>query len=240
MRVEVRRGRNGKPRSCWYGVYKYGGKKRTINLGVKVKGLVPEISSEQGDLEFEKTRVQAQEKLKTIIDELKSRKSSDYILEKIYEQKTGNEVPSVLLDNLAETWLALPRRDQLSQKYIVCQKALLNKFTQFVRNTDKDVKTLEEVNQRQVIDFLKAEEARGVSAKTYNDTLKFLKSAWSNLLPGFPNPLLALPTKSLDTKFRKPFTEEQLSDILDSAQEDPFIYPIIVTGMCTAMRRGDC
>jgi len=28
--------------------------------------------------------------------------------------------------------------------------------------------------------------------------------------------------------------------ILKHAKEDPFIYPLVVTGMCTAMRRGDC
>ncbi len=40
--------------------------------------------------------------------------------------------------------------------------------------------------------------------------------------------------------FRKPFTPEELKAILDVLKEDPFIRPIIVTGMCTAMRRGDC
>jgi integrase len=67
-----------------------------------------------------------------------------------------------------------------------------------------------------------------------------LRTAWNKFLPGFPNPLLKIPAKQSDTKFRMPFTEDQLEKILEFAKSDAFIYPIIVTGICTAMRRGDC
>ena len=40
--------------------------------------------------------------------------------------------------------------------------------------------------------------------------------------------------------FRKPFTPVELRAILDEAKDDDLIRPILVTGMCTAMRRGDC
>ena len=40
--------------------------------------------------------------------------------------------------------------------------------------------------------------------------------------------------------FRKPFTPIELRAILDEAKDDELIRPILVTGMCTAMRRGDC
>ncbi len=49
-----------------------------------------------------------------------------------------------------------------------------------------------------------------------------------------------MPTKETETVFRKPFTPEELKAILEAAKDDDFIRPIIVTGMCTAMRRGDC
>ena len=63
--------------------------------------------------------------------------------------------------------------------------AILNKFKLFITNEDKDITTLEEVKQRQAVNFMTTEENRGIFAKTYNDTLKFLKSAWNKLLPGF-------------------------------------------------------
>ena len=40
--------------------------------------------------------------------------------------------------------------------------------------------------------------------------------------------------------FREPFTPEELGAINEAAKTDEFIRPIIVVGICTAMRRGDC
>ena len=92
-------------------------------------------------------------------------------------------------------------------------------------------------------DFLKREENRGVSAKTYNSTLIFLRSCFEALKEdaGIPkNPFAGIPTRDGETVFRKPFSVEELKLITDAAKADPFIYPLIITGMCTAMRRGDC
>src|SRR5262245_62580404 len=57
---------------------------------------------------------------------------------------------------------------------------------------------------------------------------------------GSINPLSGIPTRETETIFRKPFTPEELKAILDAAKDDEFLRPILVTGMCTAMRRGDC
>jgi integrase len=37
-----------------------------------------------------------------------------------------------------------------------------------------------------------------------------------------------------------PFSPDELKAILVVSRNDEFIRPIIITGMCTAMRRGDC
>jgi integrase len=49
-----------------------------------------------------------------------------------------------------------------------------------------------------------------------------------------------MPTKEIETMFRKPYSPEELAAIVESARSDEFIRPIVVTGICTAMRRGDC
>jgi integrase len=69
--------------------------------------------------------------------------------------------------------------------------------------------------------------------------VKLLRAVWNKLLPGFPNPLKNVPLRVEDTHFRKPYSEEQLLRILD-VDRGKFIHPIIVTGICTAMREGDC
>ncbi|MFH1968966.1 MAG: site-specific integrase, partial [Verrucomicrobiota bacterium] len=78
-------------------------------------------------------------------------------------------------------------------------------------------------------------------AKTWNDTLKLIRAAYKYLLPaGSVNPFYGLPTRETETVFRKPFTPEELKAIVDAARVDDFIRPLLITGICTAMRRGDC
>jgi integrase len=84
---------------------------------------------------------------------------------------------------------------------------------------------------------------RGVTAKTYNNTLIFLRAVFHALRKEAglaENPFEGIPTRDGETVFRKPFNAEELSAIEEKAKADPFIYPLIVTGMCTAMRRGGC
>ena len=47
-------------------------------------------------------------------------------------------------------------------------------------------------------------------------------------------------TKATETVNREPFTVNELKAILDACAGDDFIRPLIIAGMCTAMRRGDC
>ena len=54
------------------------------------------------------------------------------------------------------------------------------------------------------------------------------------------NPFKKIPTQESETIFRKPYTEEELQQILTTSENHPFIRPIIVLGIMTAMRRGDC
>ena len=90
-------------------------------------------------------------------------------------------------------------------------------------------------------DFMDAEERRGIAGETWNDVLKLLRSTFRHLLPqGSINPFDGLVGKETETIYRKPFNPEELKKILDAAKDDEFIRPIVVTGVCTAMRRGDC
>ena len=86
-----------------------------------------------------------------------------------------------------------------------------------------------------------AEAKRGVTGKTWNDTLKLLRATFRYLLPaGGINPFADTPTRETETVFREPFTPEEFGAINEAAKADEFIRPIIIVGICTAMRRGDC
>ena len=57
-----------------------------------------------------------------------------------------------------------------------------------------------------------AEAKRGVTGKTWNDTLKLLRATFRYLLPaGGINPFADTPTRETETVFREPFTPEELA-----------------------------
>jgi hypothetical protein len=47
------------------------------------------------------------------------------------------------------------------------------------------------------------------------------------------NPFDGIPTRDGETVFRRPFAADELGVIVEKAKADLFIYPLIVTGMCT-------
>jgi integrase len=91
--------------------------------------------------------------------------------------------------------------------------------------------------------YFKVEEERGVTAKTYNNELIFLRAVFHALRKDAglaENPFDGIPTQDGETVFRKPFNADELKLIVEHAKCDQFVYPLVITGICTAMRRGDC
>jgi integrase len=243
MSIELRTGRGGKLRPTWYGRYDVRGKRYTINLGVKIAGNPPPSLSlrDEGDIAFERSRALAQAKLAQIIDEARRKNDSAHLVERLYEMKTGEQLQSVLLTELPEEWTRIPRRRTPNERYAGQCRSTLKRFTAFLHEHYPQAEELGHVTRQVARAFMETEAKRGVTAKTWNDTLKLLRATCKYLLPaGSINPFSDIPTHETETIFRKPFTPEELKAILDVAQDDKFIRPILVAGICTAMRRGDC
>jgi integrase len=243
MPLEIRTQRDGSFRPNWYGRYNLNGRPIRLNLQIKIDGTPPATGSlrELGDLAFEKSRAVAQAKLNEIIEEARLRSGSIRLVEKIYEIKTGETIRTIKLENLPQEWLKIARRSQLDSRYAEQCQSTLNRFVSFVQRENSKIYELGQVTRSQAHSFLAKESARNITAKTWNDILKLLRAAFKHLIPtGAINPFDQIPTRETDTVFRRPFTPTELGSILNVAQNDSFILPIILTGMCTAMRRGDC
>jgi hypothetical protein len=100
MGVILKKGRDGRPRRTWCGVYELKGRRYEVNLGIAIRGMPPETLRDLGDIVFERSRVKAQEKLNIIVDEAKTTKHAERILERLYEHKTGDAPPGVPLFEL--------------------------------------------------------------------------------------------------------------------------------------------
>lgn len=219
------------------------GERFCVNLGIKIVGQKPASGSlmDEGDGKFERSRQAAQSKLDSIVEEVRSKQHAERLLEKMWESKTGEVVHSVKLSELEKEWATIPRKHKPDERYAAQCQSTLGRFVEFVRTHNGKVQELGQVTRATARAFLEAEEERKVAGKTWNDTLKLLRATFNHLLPpGVANPFAGVPTRDTETVFRKPFSAEELKAILGACKDDDFIRPIIVTGMCTAMRRGDC
>jgi integrase len=243
MPLQLKTQRDGRLRDTWYGRYEINSKKYCVNLGVKIMGTPPASLSlrDQGDTSFEVSRANAAAKLKQIIDEARTHRGAERLVEKLYEIKTGEKIQSVKLNNLPAEWMKIPRKRKPDDRYALQCQATLLRFVRFVHKENPKADEIAHVTRTIGRKFLESEEARRITAKTWNDTLVLLRATFQHLLPaGSINPFSGIPTRETETIFRKPFSPEELKTILNAAREDEFIRPVIVTGICTAMRRGDC
>jgi len=219
------------------------GKRECVNLGVKMLGTPPASLKvkDKGDAEFERSRGMAEQRLKEMRAEARGTRDAARLVKKLYEIETGAEVRTTKLADLEDEWAKLPRRRELAEKYEQEGRSILKRFVEFVQTRNRRAVELAHVDASAAAAFMQAEKERGVSARTWNGALKLLRSTFRHLLPtGAPDPFEKLLTKQEETVFRKPFTPVELRAILDEAKDDELIRPILVTGMCTAMRRGDC
>lgn len=243
MPLELRTQRDGSLRPNWYGRYEINGRLVRPNLFIKIAGIPPASRSlrDEGNGAFERSRASAQAKLDGIVEEARTKQGSARLVEKLYEIKTGEIIRSVLLSNLPEEWDKIARKRKPNDRYASQCKSTLKRFAEFVHQENVKAVEIAQVTRTLARSFMDAESSRGVTAKTWNDTLKLLRATFKYLLPaGGINPFSGTPTRETETVFRQPFSPEELAAISEAARADEFIRPIIIVGMCTAMRRGDC
>lgn len=229
--------------SWWYVRYRKDGVGHAHNLGVKVRGMRPASSSGQGDRDFERSRAEAMAALTIFERDLKEPRRQEELAQVVIEARTGKRVGEIDLAELCDRWESWPRRRAPSPRYAFQCRSTLTRFVTYLQGRYPQISKMHEVSEEAAKEFLAAEYARGVTDKTWNDTLKLLRATFKHLLREagmMHNPFETFVTKEVETEFRHPFTPEELKDIFDCAKADPFIEPIIITAACTAMRRGDC
>ena len=229
----------------WYGRYNVDGKVHVVNLKIRIEGERPDSITQDGDKTFERSKGKALEKFETLVEDAKSKKMSAEYVQKLHEIRTGRRIDSMPLEKFAEEWDTAPRKRKGSKRYVKQAHALFGRFVAFVRKHEdfKAAETLADVTPEMAEAFMQGERARGVSGRTYNAALILLRSAFKALTQKANiarNPFVGIPTLYEDTTHRKPFNQKELEAILNAVEADPFIRPVIVTGICTAMRRGDC
>ncbi|QHI70111.1 tyrosine-type recombinase/integrase [Tichowtungia aerotolerans] len=242
MGLELRRDKNHNLRSkWWYGRYIINGKRHFTNLGIEVKGNAPESLRKRGDMAFECSRTLAEAKLKELVSEAHSRKTAAHHLEELYEIKAGEGIEQVPLTEMEMRWEFLPAKKPRTEQATKAQKTNIRQFREFMNERYPSVQNMSQVTRPMVLAWLTSLNERKLSGASYNVKLSVMRGLFEQLGPEagiLKNPFAGIPYRSLKTVHRQPFTEKELNAILENC--DAIIRPVVLVGMCTAMRRGDC
>ena len=242
MGLELRRDKDRNLRSkWWYGRYMVNGQRRFVNLGVEVKGKVPQNLRQLGDTAFECSRTLAAAKLKDFLAEATSCKTAEKHLQELYEIKSGEAISQIPVEEIDSRRFVLPARKERSAQREVLQLNALKSFREYIQGAHPAVRHISQITKAMSRGWLSSLDAQNYSASTYNDKLHIVKSFFDRVgdeAGVSRNPFAGCPTKVKQPVHRQPFTLEELSKILLHC--DAIIRPVVITGMCTAMRRGDC
>ena len=228
----------------WYARFYIDGKAKVFNLEVPIEGKRP-ASLKKGpfDSAFELSRGRAmQEHDKRKAEILHPKQPEEYV-QRLHELRTGRRMESISLDKIYGEWETLPRRRRAAKKHMNTCKTRIGRFSDFVASTYPRVKTMADVGPEVAMAYMRHEENDNISPRTYNSVLTLMRSVFTKLAfkaDIIHNPFDRIPAKEMDTVHRKPFSREEMRALLAAAAEDGFLRPILVTGMCTAMRLGDC
>jgi len=165
------------------------------------------------------------------------------LAQRILEAKRGARLDLVKVADAVEAWLSIPRKHEPSRSHLTTCTGKLRLFAEFMAQHYPNVEDLASVRADHVRAFLDAERDRGIAPRTWNATLKLLKTLFNKKQPeadAYRGFLRTAITRDENTIHRQPFTEDELSEILKAAETDDVLRGPIVVAICTAMRVGDC
>ena len=197
------------------------GKKTVVNLGVPITGKRPRKRTMIGDDEFERSRGRAMEAHdKQLPQDCRRTGPARRRSPSWPRSRPAGRSRFPKLADLPRHWEAIPRRKAPDERYAHQCRIRLERFAAFggrapARASSEFVAIKPETAKA----FMAAEEARGVSPKTWNDSLKLLRATFKHLHPHLAdgmNPFHGLVTKATETVNREPFTVEELKAITEA------------------------
>ncbi len=245
MRLNLKRYADGELRPHWFGVFQMDGRTRVATL-CRWRGTPNPTgrASDTGDAAFEASRADALAELKAIFEGERTAADRTASAERVHRARYGETVARVTLAELVNRWDTLPskRKGKRSALHVENCKRTLGRFVAFMAEHAPRVKELGAVTGAHVRAFMQAEDARGITGRTWNVTLSLLRRVFRHLDPhaaALRDYLAGEPSREENTVHREPFAPEELKAVFDAAADDDFMRPLVICAASTAMRRGD-
>ncbi|MCE9616440.1 MAG: tyrosine-type recombinase/integrase [Lentisphaerae bacterium] len=219
----------------WYGRWMREGRRHFACLHVEVVG-------SPGEAAFEQSRGAAEDAFKKAVAGVARQSRPEDLVQEIHRVRFGHRVGRIELPHLFDAWKSIPRKRQPREPYVKWAGRTFERLLEFVQAEFPRVKEMAALDKKVAEAFMRHEERRKVSPKTYNAELILLRGAFEHLREEagmLANPFAKIVSKDRDTIHRQPFTAEEMKAILEAVKDDDLIRPLVVVGVCTAMRRGD-
>ena len=243
MKLKLKIQRDGTLRPRWYGAWMTDGRSHETSL-CRWRGTPPASFrvAHQGDKVFEESRVRALAELREIAEGERSETDRALLAARAHRARYGTKVRRVKIAGVYDAWRDLPRKRPPSPGRDAVCRGVFDRFACYMAEAAPNIIETGALTSAHFKGFMEAERARGVSARTWNETLSILRGTLAKIDPhsvGFAEYLKVLPKSDEETIHRRPFTEGELAGIFTAAEADPLLHGLIVTAACTAMRRGD-
>lgn len=252
------------PKSKWfYGKVKIDGKYKPVPLDVEVKGTPPKHRGDAGDEAYKRSMWEAEQRLEPLLKELKglsfpeATKAVKRFGELMKQSKKGDvkdgDSDYILAEKIGSEWSKLPRKstkaklgnsknDGKTHGDQVVSK--IEKFFTFCKKRNPKLKYAFEITKGDAVAYIQSEWDQGHTGSTCNNNLTNLRSVFGRLKTkiGYThNPFDEVEKFPDDTINRRPFTDDQIVSLYEEALKDlRSVGGIIITGIFTGMREGDC
>ena len=248
MGLEMRKGRNGELIMHWFGAYKDETGKRVIeSLKTPIVGkVIPKSLLETGDEEFEASRAAAIDELKGFTTSAKEKGRAQHLTARLIEAKTGRKWKVTPIEALPSLVLSAKHRRERSKQNEAWKLKTIQNFVQWAK--EKGLRTslqvTPEIAEAYIATFYVPDDnGRIRTAESVRKIKALVGHVLSMTLPdGVENPLkrVMVETPEGDKVFnRAPLNAVEIEKLLEAASDDRTAFDLIVTGLCTGLRRGD-
>lgn len=265
MAIEIRRNKKTGElvKTFWICRKWVGGERKAFKLA-PIKGKppaswIPTVEkwdlADKGDKWFEESRADAEAAYAKLLEnppEPTEPPSEVDAFNKVYKQNHGKRFKAVKIKDILKVFdakFAEAGDKVLDTQYAKWQKGIVERFITWWTNSGRSSKiALHDVTIEDGKDFFRylgRADAFGnkITANTLRRMKSYLKRTFHNLCPystfnPFDVPLEA--NKDDETIHREALTQQEIDLVLETAEkEDPLLYELIATGLCTALRRKD-
>ena len=225
------------------GEFQIAGERHRIELGVKVKGQKPVNLRYPGDAEFERSRGRAMAVLADKKKEILDPKQAADRLKRIHEIASGAILKTVHPEELEGIWQNALRKKPLTKKHKNTAASAFKSFTKFLAKKYPRADDLRAVKKSMANGFMRSEQNRGIAPKTYDNILTTLHAAFEAACTDCElpfNPFSDIKKKKVESIHNKPYLLPELARILEAAKTEDLIGGMVITAICTGLRRENC